>query len=137
MAELDEIEIQHLKIHWEHFKLHFELLQKYIETVIKFLTFYILLSAGIISYYLVHSEMPNLRFSLLFPVIIGIISIIFFYYGIKRSKLAIDSIDIIAKTLFLTNIPEYSTLPKLLYLSIFTFILTIVCLLYLFFCGIG
>ena len=136
MSHIDEIEMQHLKIHWEHMKLHFELMMKYVENVLKLLTFYVLLSAGIISYYLAHLEVYNLKYSLLFPVVIGVISIVFFSYGKRKSKLAIESIHVVTSLLKLTNPPDYTVLPKLLVFAIVTYTMTIICSTYLFIFGV-
>lgn len=119
---------------WKQYELHVNLYRGYLELALKMNIFYYAITGGILSYYLANREEELVKWSLLLPILMGLIFGFFLLRGAILSKDTTTEIHSIRDTLDLGVVPETQILTQILYIfGVFMIIASLV-LIYLFFC---
>jgi len=66
---------------WKQYELHVGLYKHYLELVLKFNVFYYAATGAILSYFFSKTDVPLIKYSLLFPIIMSLGFAILFIYG--------------------------------------------------------
>lgn len=107
---------------FELLKLFYERVQKFTELLIKFHGFYFLISGAIISFSFLHITIhPFVKYALFFPIVIGLISLVFLFYERNQCYVTIKEIDDLSKTLELTP-PNLDVVNRFLNFSIILYL---------------
>jgi hypothetical protein len=102
---------------WKQYELHVGLYKEYLDLLLKFNAFYYAATGGILSYYFSKPEIPWMKFSLLFPVLMSFAFSILFFYGASQSEYTRQELFSIRDKLGLDTAPEYAVLKLFLMLS--------------------
>ena len=100
---------------WNQYELHVELYKEYL--LLKFNAFYYAATGAILSYYFSKPELPWMKYSLLFPVLMSGGFAGLFWYGALQSEATRLDIFAIRDKLGLYSAPEYRVLKILLFVS--------------------
>jgi hypothetical protein len=98
------------------------LYKEYLNLLLKFNAFYYAATGAMLSYYFSKPEIPWMRFSLLFPVLMSGAFAFLFLYGASQSDWTRQEIFAIRDDLGLRTAPEYAVLKVFLWLSAFLMI---------------
>ena len=93
------------------------------DLVIKFNVFYYAVTGAIISFYFANPSVPNIKYSLLFPITISVAFTAFFLYGAYLMKYLRNEVFTIRDTLELNTAPDVGVLSVLLSIFSVVFIL--------------
>jgi ABC-type multidrug transport system permease subunit len=104
------------EILWKQYQQNVDLYKFYMELVIKFNIFYYAVTGGIISFYFANNTIPNIKYSLLLPILMSICFAGFFIYGAILMKHLRREVFEIRDKLTLTVAPDVSVLSVLLYI---------------------
>jgi hypothetical protein len=102
---------------WKQYELHVGLYKTYFEFVLKFNVFYYAVTGAILSYYFAHSEIPWMKYALLFPVFMSACFAIFFICGAYKIGVVRDELEAIGSRLGFDTVPEYLVLTILLIIT--------------------
>lgn len=102
---------------WNQYELHVELYKQYLDLLLKFNAFYYAATGAILSYYFSKPELPWMRYSLLFPVLMSAGFATLFAYGACQSEATRLDIFKIRDELGLYSAPEYRVLKIFLFVS--------------------
>ena len=102
---------------WKQFELETNLYKHYLEFILKFNGFYYLVTGAILSFYFSKSDVPVIKYALLFPVLMSIVFGILFSFGVALNKVVRDDLFKIRDTLNLDVAPEVNVLGAVLAMS--------------------
>lgn len=102
---------------WKQYQLHVDLYKHYLELVLKFNVFYYAATGALPSFYFSKSEVPLIKYSLLFPVAMSVGFGILFIYGAVILKISRQDIFDLRDKLALETAPDVRVLAVLLYIS--------------------
>ena len=118
---------------WKQNQLHIDLYKHYLELVVKFNVFYYAVTGAILSFYFSKTDVPLIKYSLLFPIILSLGFGGFFFYGASLMKPVRNDIFFIRDALGLYSAPEVKVLAVVLRISAIMFFVVAICLALLFF----
>ncbi len=104
------------ELHWRQYQQNIELFKFYMDLVIKFNVFYYAVTGAIISFFFANSPLPNIKYSLLFPILYSSAFAGFFIYGANLMKILRDETFTIRDNLKLQACPDVGVLSILLYI---------------------
>jgi hypothetical protein len=99
---------------WKQYHQNIELYKFYMDLVIKFNIFYYAVTGAIISFFFKNSTISNVKYSLLFPIIISVSFAGFFLYGAHLMKYLRFEVFAIRDALGLSVAPDVGVLSVLL-----------------------
>jgi hypothetical protein len=102
---------------WKQYELHVGLYKEYLNLLLKFNGFCYAATGAMVSYYFSKPEIPWMKFSLLFPVLMSIAFALLFLYGASQSEYTRRELFAIRDALGLATAPEYAVLKVFLWLS--------------------
>ena len=102
------------EILWRQYQQNVDLYKFYMDLVIKFNIFYYAVTGGIISFYFANSTIPNIKYSLLLPILMSICFAGFFIYGAIIMKYLRSEVFEIRDKLNLSVAPDVGVLSVLL-----------------------
>jgi hypothetical protein len=102
---------------WKQYELHVGLYKHYLELVLKFNVFYYAGTGAILSYYFSKTEVPLIKYSLLFPIIMSLGFAILFIYGAFALRITRQDVFDLRDKLGLETAPELNVLAILLAIS--------------------
>ena len=105
------------EILWKQYELHVGLYKEYLNLLLKFNAFYYAATGAIVSYYFSKPEIPWMKFSLLFPVLMSLALATLFLYGANKSDASRAELFAIRDALGLQTAPEYAVLKVFLWIS--------------------
>jgi hypothetical protein len=114
---------------WKQYELHIGLYKEYLDLLLKFNAFYYAATGGILSYYFSKPEIPWMKFSLLFPVLMSFAFAVLFLYAASQSEYTRQELFSIRDKLGLDTAPEYAVLKVFLWLSAILMLVVGFCLL--------
>lgn len=132
---LDTARSENKELLWKQYQLNVDLYKHYLDLVVKFNLFYYAVTGAILSFYFSKPEIPMLKYSLLFPILLSVGFGGFFFYGARLVGVVRRELFQIRDILGFYAAPEFKVLSVLLQLSACLFFFVAICLLYLFFSG--
>jgi hypothetical protein len=102
---------------WKQYELQVGLYKEYLNLLLRFNAFYYAATGAMVSYYFSKPEIPWMKYSLLFPVIMSIGFAGFLVFGANRSTFTRQELFQIRDALRLPTAPEYLVLTVLLWVS--------------------
>ena len=102
---------------WKQFELDTRMYSEYLDLLLKFNVFYYAATGGLLSYYLAHTDLPLMKYSLAFPVLMSLGFSILFVYGAVCLKVMRSNFMFLANALGLKAVPEVRVLAVFLYIS--------------------
>lgn len=102
---------------WKQYDLHVGLYKEYLNLLLKFNAFYYAATGAMLSYYFSKPEIPWMKFSLLFPVIMSLAFSLLFFYAASQSGVVRNELFAIRDLLGLGTAPEYAVLTIFLTIS--------------------
>jgi len=111
------------EILWSQYKQNVELYKFYMELIVKFNVFYYAVTGAIVSFFFSHQDIPDIKYSLLLPVIMSVAFAGFFIYGAKLMPYLREEVFKIRDALGLKVAPDLGVLTVLLYIFSAIFIL--------------
>jgi hypothetical protein len=102
---------------WKQYELHVGLYKHYLELALKFNVFYYAATGAILSYYFSKTDVPMIKYSLLFPVIMSLGFAILFIYGAIALRITRQDVFDLRDKLGFETAPELSVLSILLIIS--------------------
>lgn len=118
---------------WRQYELHVDLYKHYLKIAIDFNVFYYAITGAILSYYLTHSEIDLIKYSLLLPLLMSVLFAGFFIYGARLMAETRDEIFSIRDKLEFETAPEVQVLAALLWIFSILMSVVAVAILYLIF----
>lgn len=122
---------------WKQYQMYIDLYKHYLDLIIKFNIFYYVVTGGIISFYFSKLEIPLIKYSLLFPLLMSVGFSIIFIYGASMMGVIREDIFNIRDELGLETAPELNVLTFVLVVSAILFMIVAIGLGYLIFCWNG
>lgn len=104
------------EILWRQLSQNIELYKFYMELVVKFNVLYYAVTGAIISFFLAHPEIDDLKFSLILPFIMSIAFGGFFIHGANLMDFLRQNVFDIRDALKLSVAPDVGVLSTLLYI---------------------
>jgi hypothetical protein len=117
---------------WKQYELHVGLYKHYLELALKFNVFYYAATGAILSYYFSKTDVPMIKYSLLFPVIMSLGFAILFIYGALALRITRQDVFDLRDKLGFETAPELNVLSILLFISASLMIGVAVIILWLF-----
>lgn len=102
---------------WQQYELHVDLYKHYLKLLLEFNIFYYAATGAILSYYFSKPELPWMRYSLLFPVLMSLGFAAIFFYSANRAGITRKEVFAIRDDLGLRSAPEYAVLQVFLWVS--------------------
>lgn len=102
---------------WRQYHLQVDLYKTYLELLLKFNVFYYAATGAIVSYYFSKSDIPLMRYSLWFPILMSLGFAILFIYGASQTHVVRQELFDIRDKLGLDTAPEYRVLYIFLWIS--------------------
>lgn len=102
---------------WKQYELHVGLYKHYLELVLKFNVFYYAGTGAILSYFFSKTDVPLIKYSLLFPIIMSLGFAILFIYGAFALRITRQDVFDLRDKLGLETAPELDVLAILLAIS--------------------
>ena len=102
---------------WKQYELHVGLYKHYLELALKFNVFYYAGTGAILSYYFSKTDVPLIKYSLLFPIIMSLGFGILFIYGAFALRITRQDVFDLRDKLGLETAPELNVLAILLVIS--------------------
>ena len=99
---------------WRQYSQNIELYKFYMELAIKFNVFYYAVTGAIISFFFKNSSVAELKYALIFPIVISIAFAIFFVYGARLMVLIKKDVFAVRDALGLLVAPDVGVLSVLL-----------------------
>jgi len=104
------------EILWGQYKQNVELYKFYMELIIKFNVFNYAVTGAIVSFFFANQNIPDIKYSLLLPIIMSIAFAGFFIYGAILMKYLRAEVFEIRDALELAVAPDIGVLSVLLYI---------------------
>jgi hypothetical protein len=111
------------EILWSQYKQNVELYKFYMELIVKFNIFYYAVTGAIVSFFFANQSIPNIKYSLLLPIIMSIAFAVFFIYGAVLMRYLREDVFNIRDSLELQVAPDVGVLSVLLYMFSVIFLL--------------
>jgi hypothetical protein len=118
---------------WKQYELHVGLYKGYLELVLKFNVFYYAATGALISYYFSKPDIPWMKYSLGFPILMSFCFAGLFFYGASCTHVVRQELFDIRDKLGLDTAPEYKVLAVLLWISAAMMLIVAVCLVVMIF----
>jgi hypothetical protein len=99
---------------WKQYQQNVELYKFYMDLVIKFNIFYYAVTGAILSFFFKNTALPNIKYSLAFPIIISVAFTCFFLYGAHLMTYLRKEVFSIRDALGLQVAPDVGVLTVLL-----------------------
>jgi hypothetical protein len=100
---------------WKQYEISIDLYKHYLKLTIEINIFYYAITGAIVSYYFAHRmESPDIRFSLLLPILMSVLLALFFIYGSIMNRHSRDEMFRVRDALGLRVSPEFAVLSWLL-----------------------
>jgi hypothetical protein len=119
---------------WKQYELQVGLYKGYLELVLKFNVFYYAATGALISYYFSKPDIPWMKYSLGFPILMSFCFAGLFFYGASRTHVVRQELFDIRDKLGFDTAPEYKVLAVLLWISAGMMLIVGLCLLVMMFC---
>jgi len=110
------------EILWGQYKQNVDLYKFYMELIVKFNVFYYAVTGAIVSFFFANQGIPDIKYSLLLPIIMSIAFAGFFIYGAILMRLLRVDVFKIRDALKLEVAPDVGVLSVLLYIFSVIFI---------------
>lgn len=123
----------HPELLWRQYELQVGLYKTYLELLLKFNVFYYAATGAIVSYYFSKSNIPWMKYSLWFPILMSLGFSSFFIYGASQTHVVRQELFDIRDKLGLDTAPEYRVLYIFLWISAGLMIVVALCLLVMMF----
>ena len=111
------------EILWGQYKQNVELYKFYMELIVKFNVFYYAVTGAIVSFFFANQSIPNIKYSLLLPLIMSLGFLGFFIYGAILMNYLREDVFNIRDALGLRCAPDVGVLSVLLYIFSAIFLL--------------
>lgn len=118
---------------WKQYQLQVDLYKGYLELLLKFNVFYYAATGAIVSYYFSKPDIPWMKFSLWFPILMSIGFAILFIYAASQTHVVRQELFDIRDKLGLDTAPEYKVLYMFLWISSVLMLITALGLLVMMF----
>jgi len=102
---------------WRQYHLQVDLYKTYLKLLLKFNVFYYAATGAIVSYYFSKPDIPLMKYSLWFPILMSIGFAILFIYGASQTHVVRQELFDIRDKLGLDTAPEYRVLYIFLWIS--------------------
>ncbi len=99
---------------WRQYSQHVELYKFYMGLTLRFNVFYYAVTGAILSFYFANSTIANIKYSLLFPVLMSVAFACFFLYAASLMRLLREDVFAIRTQLGLAVAPDVGVLSVLL-----------------------
>ena len=93
-----------------------DLYKHYLKITIEFNVFYYAITGAILSYYLSHSDIELLKYSLLLPILMSVLFAGFFLYGANLMAISREEVFAIRDALEFDTAPDLQVLSMLLWI---------------------
>jgi hypothetical protein len=123
------------EILWKQYELHVGLYKEYLNLLLKFNVFYYAATGALLSYYLSHSTIPLMKYSLAFPILMSLGFASMFIYAASQTHVVREELFSIRDKLGLATAPEYRVLTVFLWLFAALMIIVGIGLVGLVFCA--
>jgi len=114
---------------WKQYELQVRLYKGYLDLLLKFNVFYYAATGALISYYFSKPDIPWMKYSLGFPVLMSFGFAGLFLYGASQTHVVRQELFDIRDKLGLDTAPEYKVLAIFLWISAALILVVAVCLL--------
>ena len=118
------------EILWGQYKQNIDLYKFYMDLIVKFNVFYYAVTGAIVSFFFANQGIPDIKYSLLLPIIMSLAFASFFIYGAILMRYLRKDVFTIRDKLKLKAAPDVGVLSVLLYIFSVIFILVAVSLTY-------
>ena len=116
-------DISEKELLWRQYKMYIDLFKYYLELTLKFNFIYYAITGAILSFYFSQSDISIIKYSLIFPMIMGAGFGLFFLYGAKLMSVVRNDIFEIRDKLNFDSAPDVNVLNILLKLSTSLFLI--------------
>ena len=99
---------------WKQYSLHVDLYKHYLDMVLKFNVFYYAATGAILSFFFSKTEVSQIKYSLLFPIIMSLCFAILFLYGTVQLRISRQDLFALRDKLGLETAPDLYVLSTLL-----------------------
>ena len=96
--------------------MHIDLYKHYLKLTIEFNVLYYAITGAILSYYLTHSGLPFIKYSLVLPLAMSALFAGFFVYGARLMAVSRDEVFNIRDSLDFESAPDLTVLSVLLWI---------------------
>ena len=107
---------------WRQYQQNVELYKFYMELTVKFNVFYYAVTGAVFSFFFANTSLPNIKYSLLLPLLMSIAFAIFFVYGAILTRVLRQETFNIRDALRLQAAPDVGVLSVLLYIFAVVFL---------------
>ena len=114
---------------WKQYDLQVGLYKGYLELLLKFNVFYYAATGALVSYYFSKPDIPWMKYSLCFPVLMSVGFATLFIYGASKTHVVRQELFDIRDKLGLDTAPEYKVLFVFLWISAILIVIVALCLL--------
>jgi hypothetical protein len=114
---------------WKQYDLQVGLYKGYLELLLKFNVFYYAATGALVSYYFSKPDIPWMKYSLCFPVLMSVGFATLFIYGASKTHVVRQELFDIRDKLGLDTAPEYKVLFVFLWISAILMVIVALCLL--------
>ena len=114
---------------WKQYDLQVGLYKGYLELLLKFNVFYYAATGALVSYYFSKPDIPWMKYSLCFPVLMSLGFATLFIYGASKTHVVRQELFDIRDKLGLDTAPEYKVLYVFLWVSAILMLIVAICLL--------
>jgi len=118
---------------WKQYDLQIGLYKGYLELLLKFNVFYYAATGALVSYYFSKPDIPWMKYSLWFPILMSLGFATLFIYGASKTHVVRQEMFDIRDKLGLDTAPEYKVLYVFLWISAILMLVVAVCLLVMMF----
>lgn len=109
--------LPNVDILWKQYEMQIGLYKGYLELLLKFNVFYYAATGALVSYYFSKSDVPWMKYSLLFPVVMSAAFACLFIYAAGQTHVVRQELFAIRDLLGLGVAPEYRILTVFLWMS--------------------
>jgi hypothetical protein len=119
---------------WKQYELQIDLYKGYLDLLLKFNAFYYAATGALVSYYFSKPDLPWMKYSLAFPVLMSIGFAALFIYGASQTHVVRQELFDIRDRLGLNTAPEYRVLYVFLWVSAILMLIVASALIIIMFC---
>ena len=117
---------------WKQYQIDIDMYKHYMDMMLKFNISFYAITGAIISFYFSRKDIPMIKYSLLFPIIMSILYAVYFGYCIPLTENSRQHIFDLCKKLEFSYGQEFNVLKVWLYIMVIQFTLVAITLLFLF-----
>ncbi len=101
---------------WRQYSMQVDLYKHYLKITIEFNVLYYAITGAILSYYLTHSSVPLIKYSLLLPLAMSVLFAGLFIYGAILMRISRDEVFQIRDQMGFASAPDFNVLSVLLWI---------------------